>query len=126
MPIQTSIPWSVRAYAICAAPLAGLTRVAAHSSYLHSANPNYAIASCPTGTRVLGSGGWALHRTEGEHEPIVEGHHFVDDLMPDSTLGYVLVFGYDGMRTSGIFDVTAVAVCAVPPRGPVVAPGAQA
>jgi hypothetical protein len=122
----TSIPWSVRAYAICAAPLVGLTRVETHSSYLYPANPNYAVASCPTGTRVIGSGGSALHRTQSEHEPIVEGHHFIDDLMPDSTLSNVRVFGYDGQYASGIFDVTAVAICAVPPRGPVVAPGDQA
>ena len=122
----TSIPWSVRAYAICAAPLQGMTRIEAHSSWLYPANPNYAVATCPAGTRVIGAGGAAEHRPEGEHVPYLEGHHFIDDLMPDSTLESVRVFGYDGQRAFGIFDVTAVAICAVPPGGAVGQPGHQA
>ena len=112
----TSIPWSVRAYAICAAPLAGMTRVETHSSWLYPANPNYAVATCPAATRLIGAGGATEHRTADEgDDPSVEGHHFMDDLMPDQTLKTVRVFGYDGQRASGVFDVTAIAICAVPP-----------
>ena len=116
----TSIPWSVRAYAICAAPLAGLIRVLQSSDWRYPTNPNQATATCPTGTRVIGSAGEIVHHfLDDVGDALLEGHHLPTELAPDPALTTVRVKGYDGQSAWGQFEATAIAICARPPAGTV-------
>lgn len=112
----TVVPWSVRAYAICAAPLARLTRIEVHSDLLNPSNPSSASATCPSGTRVVGAGGEIVHNfLDDVGDALLEGDHLLDDLTPNQSLTGVTVTGYDGPNAWGEFHAIAVAICAVPP-----------
>jgi hypothetical protein len=115
----TAIPWSVRAYAICAAPLAGLIPITQHSDWRYPDNPNYATATCPSGTRVIGAGGEVVTQfSDDVGDALIEGHQQPTAITPDPGLTSVRVTGYDGQIPESRFDARAIAICAKPP-GPV-------
>src|SRR5439155_23011714 len=95
----TASTWRVRAHAICAFPITGLTRVEAHSDLLHPSNPNSATATCPTGTHVIGTGGEIDHDfLDDVGNALLEGGHMLNDVTPNSSLTSVTVTGYDGQH----------------------------
>jgi hypothetical protein len=95
--------WSVRAYAICATPPAGLEVVASRSP-VGSLTSSSAFASCPAGKVLLGSAGVIA----GGFGQVV-----MDDLTPSSSLTGNSVVGMedqDGSTTN--WSVEADAICA--------------
>jgi hypothetical protein len=101
----TAASWWLRAFAICANPLPGLTIVSATTAATSAHKSG--SAACPTGTRVLGAGA-AIAGGLGE---VV-----LDALWPDTTA--VTAAGYedvDGTTTN--WTLTTYAICAPPLPG---------
>lgn len=97
----TTANWSVRAYAICAAPLSGYSILSARSVE-SSYGPKSVQASCPAGKVSLG-GGWNIDDGFGQV--------LVDQVTPRSS--GVMVTGYeDDDGTSASWDLTSYAICA--------------
>lgn len=98
----TTANWSVRAYAICANPVAGRVRVTSTSPT--NSNPkNAPIKPCPAGLRPTGAGG-ALTGGGGE---VVLNH-----LLADSFFGAAAGGNEDEDGTSSNWSVSAYAICA--------------
>jgi hypothetical protein len=109
----TTADWTVRAYAICASPPTGLTRVDARSDPL---SPSTATARCPASTRVIGAGGEIDHDfLDDVGDALLEGGHLLEALRPDTSLTSVTVSGSDGQHAWGTFHAVAYAICAVAP-----------
>jgi hypothetical protein len=103
----TPSTWFLTSYAICANPIAGLVRISATST-LDSANKRV-TAPCPAGKRVVGAGG-DINAGNGQV--------LMDDLHPNSSLTGVTVQGVeDGDGFTGIWSLTAYAICADPVAG---------
>ena len=118
----TSTPWSVRAYAICASPIAGLITVSGNHDLLEPTFANTATARCPAGTHLLGTGFEILqHYLDDVGDALHEGGHLLNDLRPDVSLTGVSVTGYDGQHAFGGSNVYAHAICAAVPGPPVIA-----
>jgi hypothetical protein len=101
----TTAGWSLRAYAICANPLAGLQRVVRQSPQ-DSANPKSITAPCPTGKRLIGTGADIANS---------DGQVVLDDLSPNAARGSVLVTAYeDDNGTTARWSMRALAICANP------------
>ncbi|HEX8101370.1 MAG TPA: hypothetical protein VF533_02050 [Solirubrobacteraceae bacterium] len=99
--------WWVAAYAVCAAPPAGLQRVAAMSAADSSAKS--VVAVCPTGKRLLGTGGEV---TGPAGQVVLAG------VKPDVYLTRTQVDALeDETGTAQGWTVTAYAICAAPVRG---------
>jgi hypothetical protein len=99
----TEEKWSLRAYAICANPVAGRQRVAA-TSPLNSSEPKIATASCANGKQVTGAGG---EIGGGAGEVVMGG------LNPNAGLSSVSVTAVEGGDgTSSSWSVRAYAICA--------------
>jgi hypothetical protein len=95
--------WSVRAYAICANPPAGLKLVEGFSAH-DSAAAKSARAVCPSGKRVVGAGSEISGGL---------GQVLLDDLTPDQALTGVTVTGFEDQDgTAADWRVHAYAVCA--------------
>jgi len=96
--------WLVRAYAICASPLAGLERVSVTSS---EDNTDKSVsASCPLGKRVVGVGG-SLGGATGEAA--------ITAIRPNAALTFVTLEA-KGLGSSA-WLATVDAICASPPPG---------
>jgi len=98
----TTGTWAVQAIAICARPPSGLERVVAVSP---SEIPNKSVtATCPTGKRVLGTGGELAG---------ADGRVVLDGIVPDGELRSVTANGVkDETGVAGEWSVTAYAICA--------------
>jgi hypothetical protein len=100
--------WSVRAYAICADPVAGLQLISA-SVNSNSVTGSDVSAVCPAGKKVLGAGGELT---------AAGGQVVMDDILPDPALASVRVTGFeDGNGTASNWNVRAFAICANPLPG---------
>ncbi|GLY21804.1 hypothetical protein [Micromonospora sp. NBRC 101691] len=104
-------PWMVKAYAVCADPVAGLVRIAVTNAY-DSADVHSVVASCPTGKVLTGTG--------FEMQEVV-GKGIVDDLRPNGTSATaptsVDVRAYEADPFFGPWTLTAYAICANPLPG---------
>jgi hypothetical protein len=99
----TAANWRARAYAICAAPVAGIQRVAATSS-TSSSSTKQVSANCPVGKQVVGAG---AELGGGRGEVVL------DDLAVDSGQQSVVVTGLeDEDGTSANWFARAFAICA--------------
>jgi hypothetical protein len=86
----------------------GLQRVLA-TSVSNSTSPKSALAACPPGTRVIGTG---AQITGGL------GQVMIDDITPNAALTSVTVTGFeDDDGFTGNWSVTAIAICANPLPG---------
>jgi hypothetical protein len=93
--------WSMRVYAICANPIPGVQYVSAFTD-LGSPTTTSITATCPTGTRAIGSG-WDLNR--------IRELLAIDVFIADGT--GVTVFAHeDANGFGGLWRVSARAVCA--------------
>ncbi|BCL15910.1 hypothetical protein [Micromonospora sagamiensis] len=103
--------WTVKAYAVCADPIAGLVRVAATTPD-DSTDFNTVTATCPVGKVLTGSG--------FEFREVV-GKGIVDDLRPNGTLASaptaVTLGAYEADPFYGDWTATVYAVCADPIPG---------
>jgi hypothetical protein len=102
----TTSSWSVRATAMCANPLPGYEIVSA-SSAVNSASKS-AIASCPAGKQLVGSGAF-LNGGLGE---VV-----IDALIPSTSSVTATAFEGDNGGTANNWSITARAICANPLPG---------
>jgi hypothetical protein len=104
----TPASWWVTAYAICSPPPPGLELRSATSA-LDSNNNKTATATCPLGKQVLGTGA-QLNASNGQ---VV-----LDDVRPDAALTSVTARGLEDQDGySGVWSVTAHAICANRPPG---------
>lgn len=91
------------------AAVPGLERVLSPESVNNSTSPKTAVATCPAGKRVIGTGA----RISGG-----QGQVAIDDLTPNANLTAVRVTGYeDDDGFSGNWTVLAIAICANPLPG---------
>ena len=100
----TSNNWTIRAFAVCANPVAGLQRVATTSASSSAGTGKLQSAACPTGKDLLGVGG---ELTGGA------GQVVIDELNPAAELTTVDVFAKedeDGQAAN--WSLTAYAICA--------------
>jgi hypothetical protein len=117
----TSTPWRVRAYAICAPAIAGLTQVTDNHDKPDPSFVNTATATCPSGTRLLGTGFEILqHYLDDVGAALHEGGHLLNDLRPAISLTGVSVAGYDGQHAFGGSNVYAHGLCAAVPGPPLI------
>ena len=96
--------WTIRAYAVCANPPAGLQRVATTSASSSGGTGKLQTATCPTGKDLLGLG---AELTGGA------GQVVVNELNPSTDPASVDVFAYedeDGQAAN--WSLTAYAICA--------------
>lgn len=101
----TAANWSVRAYAVCAYPLAGLSRVTATSAS-NSLTAKSTTANCPVGRKLTGTGG---DFTGGV------GQVVMDDITPNSILSGLTITGReDENGTTASWFTHAYAICAAP------------
>ncbi|MFC4114348.1 hypothetical protein [Nonomuraea zeae] len=92
-----------------AAAIPGRQRVTDTSPYNSSGNPKVATASCPSGKKVIGMGGYV---TDGNGEVVL------NELLPDSTSSKVRATAWaDESGYGGNWSVTAIAMCADPLPG---------
>ena len=97
----TTAKWSVKAYAICANPVAGLQRVTAASPA--GSENNVASANCSAGKQVTGVG--------GEISASAAGQVVMNQIIPGPT--YAWVNGAeDDNGTASTWSVSAYAICA--------------
>jgi hypothetical protein len=105
--VNPDASWAVRAYALCANPLAGQVRVTATSA-VNSVNKSVTV-TCPAGRKVTGLGG-ELGGAAGE---VV-----IDDYTPNELLTSVTVTAIEARDLDGVFPgnwfVRAYAICAIP------------
>ena len=99
----TAVNWSVRAVAICAAPLAGQTLVTTTSAA--TAVNKAAVANCPAGTRLTGTGGAILNGG---------GNVGMNRITPAAGLTGVTVDGNEVDPVAANWAVRAIAICATP------------
>jgi hypothetical protein len=119
--------WRVRAHAICASPVAGLTQVTRNHDQRDPSFENTATAACPSGTRLLGTGFEILqHYLDDVGDALHEGGHVLNDLRPDFSLTGVSVTGYDGQHAFGGSNVYAHALCAAVAGPPIIDPPLKA
>jgi len=99
--------WGVNAYAICGAPLAGMTSAEVYNPPLGSPgnadSPKTVTTHCPTGLRLLGVGG--LMSGDGRFATL-------RSLRPDEGLTSVTVTATEGSPYELPWDVAAEALCA--------------
>jgi hypothetical protein len=109
--ISTANAWSVRAYAVCAQPVPGLKAVTAESDAPGPSNIKRATATCPSGTRVVGSAGSVPGAFSASIDDVglLRGQ-VMDDFRPTSTLTQVTVRATGG--TANDSPARAVAICA--------------
>jgi hypothetical protein len=106
--------WSLTGYSICASPLPGLELVTRDSAF-DSATQKSASVSCPTGKRVVGTGG-AIH--DGSLFDGAAGQVVLDDVKPNAALTSVTAAGEEDQDLyPDNWFVRAFAVCANPPPG---------
>ena len=99
----TADDWLVRAYAICANPLAGLELVTGASAN-NSEPAKSGLASCPAGKRVLGAGAEIIGGL---------GQVVLDDMIPSAGLTSVTVTGREDQDgTAEDWRARAYAICA--------------
>jgi hypothetical protein len=99
----TAANWLVRAFAICANPVAGLERVAA-TSLTDSSPGKTAIANCPSGKHVVGAGG---EITGGG------GQVVLDEIAETAEITNVAVQAFeDENGTANNWSARAIAICA--------------
>ena len=98
--------WTASARAVCANPLPGQQIVSA-TSVAHSSTAKTAIASCPAGKQVVGTGA-AITGGRGETS--------LDDVVPGSS-DVTVTAHEDDNGTTEAWSVTAYAVCAAPLAG---------
>jgi hypothetical protein len=104
----TTDPWSLRAYAICAAPIPGLARFST-AGPVSSGEAKVATVVCPGGTKVVSAAGNITGAS---------GEVFLGYLRPDPGLQKVDVFAFEDEDGSAAdWVVTAHAMCATPPPG---------
>ena len=99
----TAVNWVVRAVAICAAPLPGQTLVT--STSVPSPVNKAAIANCPAGTRLTGTGGAILNGG---------GNVGMNRITPAGGLTGVTVDGNEVDPVAANWSVRAFAICATP------------
>lgn len=103
----TAQSWRVFAYAICAPAPAGLQLVTAASASSSAAKS--VVAACPTGKRLLGTGGEVTGPA---------GQLVLDGLLPDLNLTRATVNALeDETGATQAWTVTAYAICSNPVRG---------
>ena len=103
----TEDTWSVHAIAHCATPPPGLVRVAVTSAST-SADKSVS-AACPSGTRLLGTGGEIINGG---------GQVALNDVIPGSGLQTATVRAMEDQNgTTANWSVTAFAICANPVAG---------
>ena len=101
----TAANWSVRAYAICANPVAGLSRVTV-TSPSNSLSSKVTTATCPAGRKLIGTGGDFSGGT---------GQVVMDDITPNATLTGLSIAGYEDENGTALNWLThAFAICATP------------
>jgi len=100
--------WALYAYAICAAPVAGV-QIVSNSSAGGSPSNQTVIVSCPAGTQVFGMGGWI---DGGNGQVILDAVYVLAGL---TGVGAIGVEDEDGYAANWV--VTAFAVCAPPVSG---------
>ncbi|WP_437991909.1 hypothetical protein [Sorangium sp. So ce145] len=104
----TTINWQITAYATCSRQLSGLTVAKADSSSSSSASRTWTV-SCPSGKKVVGSGGTI---TNGN------GRVKIDEIRPNETLDQVTVTASEDQDgTTSNWSLRAYAVCADAPTG---------
>jgi hypothetical protein len=98
--------WTVKAYAICAFPPQGLQRIAATSSF-DSLGFKFKVATCPSGTKLLGTG--------GDINTSASGRVGLEDVRPFADLSGLTVDAaeMDG-NTSSSWSMRTYAICATP------------
>jgi hypothetical protein len=100
----TNASWSVKSYAICASPPAGLTLVSAQSG-LDSNSPKSATATCPGGKSVLGTG--AEISSASQHQITLSS------IVPSANLTSVTAGATEiGGGTNATWSLKAYAICA--------------
>lgn len=109
----TTANWSMRVYAICASPIDGLQRVPAYSGVLDLDPAKAATATCPTGKRVVGTGGDV--DIYGNDDVSAAKGQVLNGIRPDATLSSVTMTAYAGTGAIGTWRAVAVAICS--PRG---------
>jgi hypothetical protein len=105
----TPANWSVRAYAVCAVPPAGL-EVTTATTATDSLNGKQAWADCSPGKRLIGTGA----KITGGFGQVV-----IDELVPNSATGAsAWAKGYeDGTGMTGNWSIQVHAICAAPLPG---------
>jgi hypothetical protein len=93
--------WNVTGYAICGNPAATMLRVAVTSA-VNSVASKSAIAACPAGTRVHGTGA----ELNGAFGAVV-----IDDLTPNAGLFSSTATGTENGPFAGNWSVTAYSIC---------------
>lgn len=89
------------------AAVPGLQVVSAHSAY-DSHDGKSAIATCPAGKKLIGSGGQITLET---------GEVVIDDMRPNSTLTSVTLTGFEADDYGASWNIWAYAICADPLPG---------
>jgi hypothetical protein len=106
--------WRVRAFAICATPLAGLEAVSVvNASPSPGAYPQNPEAYCPTGKRVVGTGG-GIFGIQGQIPPEGIGLPGFDSSRSGARVEQAFPI-FDGF--SGSWSAESVVMCAIPPPG---------
>ncbi|GIG88590.1 hypothetical protein [Plantactinospora endophytica] len=97
--------WTVNAYAVCVNTPAGYTVVTEPSAQSDSEAEKFALANCPSGTRVHGAGA-AISDT-------APGGVALQVAYPSSLLGYVQAFAVENTPVGQDWDfIVAQAICA--------------
>ena len=97
--------WSVRAYAACAPPPAGYQVVFAPSQQTLSEPVKLAVATCPAGKRLLGTGA-AL-------SSIAPGQVSLQSIVPSFANRQTLALGVENTATPATWDfIVSTAICA--------------
>jgi hypothetical protein len=109
--------WRVRAYAICATPLAGLQAVSVvNTSPAPGAYPQDPEAYCPAGKKVVGTGG-GISGIQGQIPlQAIGAPAFAGSLIGARTEQAFPLFDELFSRQS-VWSAEAVVMCATPPRG---------
>jgi hypothetical protein len=106
---QTSLNWSVTAYAMCAKPIPGISIKTASTPLWSSSSVQATAAVCPAGQRVIGSGAKSSNSSGNVVLQVARPSHPGDIARAQAHEG---AYGY-----AGYWNVTAYAICAPPPSG---------
>jgi hypothetical protein len=110
----TAAAWSVKTWAMCADRLPGQHIVAAPTA-ASSSRKKAVPAVCPSGERVIGSGGWIRWKAG---EPALGGRVHLQIARPSATGDIVRVQAHEGVSGYlGDWSLVAYAICARPPDG---------